>query len=92
MNKGHWNRCLVALGLAALLLVAACAPPPLTPPPTPSPTPPPPMETLTYTDSEHGFSVEYPKDWYVPAVFMATIVTFVGPVEEETGRAINVNI
>jgi len=50
------------------------------------------METLTYTDSEHGFSVEYPKDWYVPAVFMATIVTFVGPVEEETGRAINVNI
>ena len=91
MDKGHWNRCFVALGLAALLLVAACAPP-LTPTPTPSPTPPPPIETLTYTDSEHGFSVEYHKDWDVQAGFMATIVTFMGPVEEETGRAINVNI
>lgn len=91
MNKGHWNRYFVALGLAALLLVAACAPP-LTPTPTPSPTPPPQMETLTYTDSEHGFSVEYPKDWDVQAGFMGTIVIFVGPVEEETGGAININI
>lgn len=81
----------MALGLAALLLVAACAPP-LTPTPTPSPTPPPQMETLTYTDSEHGFSVEYPKDWDVQAGFMGTIVIFVGPVEEETGGAININI
>ena len=89
MNKGHWNSYLVALGLAALLLVAACAPP-LTP--TPTPTPPPQMETLTYTDSEHGFSVEYPKDWDVQAGFMGTIVIFVGPVEEETGGAININI
>jgi len=91
MNKGHWNRCFMALGLAALLLVTACAPT-LTPTPTPSPTPTPQMETLTYTDSEHGFSVEYPEDWDVQAGFMATIVTFVGPVEEETGGAINVNI
>ena len=81
----------MALGLAALLLVAACAPP-LTPTPTPSPTPPPQMETLTYTDSEHGFSVEYPKDWDVQAGFMGPIVIFVGPVEEETGGAININI
>ncbi|MFC1969845.1 PsbP-related protein [Chloroflexota bacterium] len=89
MNKGHWKSYLVALGLAALLLVAACAP---TTTPTPGPTPPPPLETLTYTDSEHGFSVEYPKDWEIQAGFMGTIVTFTGPVEEETGGAINVNI
>lgn len=93
MNKGHRNRCLVALGLAALFLVAVCAHPLTpTPSPTPNPTPPPQMETLTYTNSEHGFSVEYPKDWDVQAGFVVTIVTFVGPVEEETGGAININI
>ena len=95
MKKEHWNCCFVALGLAALLLVTACTNP-LTPTPspspTPSPTPPPQMETLTYTDSEHGFSVEYPEDWDVKAGFLATIVTFVGPFEEETGGAININI
>jgi hypothetical protein len=83
----------MALGLAALLLVTACAPTLTpTPSPTPSPTPTPPLETSTYTDSEHGFSVEYPKDWDVQAGFIGTIVTFVGPVEEATGGAINVNI
>jgi hypothetical protein len=50
------------------------------------------METLTYTNSEYGFSVEYAKDWEVQEGFIATIVTFVGPVEEETAGAINVNI
>ena len=95
MNKEYWNRCFLALGLAALLLVTACASPLTptpTPSPTPSPTPTPPLETLTYTDSEHGFSVEYPEDWDVKAGFITTIVTFVGPVEEQTGGAININI
>jgi len=93
MNRGHWNRCFIAPGLAALLLVAACAPPMTpSPSPTPSPTPTPSLETSTYTDSGHGFSVEYPKDWDVQAGFMGTIVIFVGPVEEETGGAININI
>jgi hypothetical protein len=91
MNKGHWKRCFIGLGLAALLLVAACAPPP-TPTPTPSPTPTPPLETLTYNNSAYGFSLEYPKDWEAREEFIATIVTFVGPVEEATGGAININI
>lgn len=41
MNREHWNRCLMAVTLAALLLVSACAPSPTTTPPSvePEPTP-----------------------------------------------------
>jgi hypothetical protein len=75
----------VLVAMVALLLATACA---VSPTPTPTPEP----GTLTYSNSEHGFSVGYPKDWTVQEEFMGTIVMFVGPVEEETGGAINVNI
>jgi len=79
------KKLVVLVALVALLLASAsaCA---LSPTPTPEP------GTLTYSNSEHGFSVGYPKDWTVQEEFMGTIVMFVGPVEEETGGAINVNI
>jgi len=79
------KKLVVLVALVALLLATACA---VSPTPTPTPEP----GTLTYSNSEHGFSVGYPKDWDVQEEFMGTIVMFVGPVEEETGGAINVNI
>ncbi len=70
MNTGHWNRCLGAVALTALLLVTACAPSPTTPTPV--------SETLTYTNSEYGYSVEYPKDWLVEDRFGQQRIQFPG--------------
>ena len=63
------------------------------PTPTPAPSPPKPaIESLTYTNSEYGFSLEYPKDWDFEEGLMGTIVLFVGPFVEEEEFMINMNI
>lgn len=93
MNRGFP---LLLLGLVLLLasLLVACAPSPTISTPTPTPTtiPTPELETLTYTNSEWGFSVEYPKDWDVEESVEDAIVVFVGPFIEETGVPVNVRI
>ena len=72
MNTGHWNSCLVAVALTALLLVTACAPSSK-------------LESLTYTSSEYGYSVEYPKAWDVREESGGALVLFSGPLIEEAG-------
>jgi hypothetical protein len=47
---------------------------------------------LTYTNSEWGFSVEYPKDWDVEESVVDATVVFVGPFIEELGVPVNVRI
>ena len=58
----------------------------------PEPTPPLAIESLTYTSSEHGFSVEYPKDWDAEEDLMVTgmVVAFMGP--SVLGGSFTVNI
>jgi hypothetical protein len=54
--------------------------------------PPPTLETLTYTNSDYAFSVEYPKDWDFEENIFEAIVVFMGPsIEEREGR-INIMI
>lgn len=52
------------------------------------------IESETYTNSEHGFSLRYPKDWDVEEGLMWSIVSFVGPIvvvgEKEYMVSINV--
>jgi hypothetical protein len=62
------------------------------PSPTPTPTPTPRLETLTYSDSEYGFSVEYPKDWDLEEGILEAIVMFAGPLVEEEQFMISVGI
>jgi hypothetical protein len=63
-----------------------------TPEPEPQPLPPPAPETLTYINSEYGFSVEYPKDWDFEEGLMGVIVVLAGPFLEEEQFMININI
>jgi hypothetical protein len=63
-----------------------------TPEPEPQPIPPPAPETLTYINSEYGFSVEYPKDWDFEEGLMGVIVILAGPFLEEEPFMININI
>ena len=50
------------------------------------------IESLTYTNSEYGFSVEYPKDWDVMEDYMGTAVAFMGPLVLEDTYYININV
>ncbi len=84
---------LCAAVLVTFLLVvpiAGCEQEPestLTPPPQrPS------IESLTYTNSEYGFSVEHPKDWDVLEDYMGTVVAFMGPLVLEGTFYININV
>lgn len=54
-------------------------PEPVPPPPSPS------VESLTYTNTDHGLSVNYPKGWQLDEGVRGAIVTFMGPfdIEEE---------
>jgi len=76
---------------APLAPTPAPAPVP-TPEPEPQPLPPPAPETLTYINSEYGFSVEYPKDWIFEEGLMGVIVVLAGPFLEEEQFMININI
>ena len=40
----------------------------------------PPIEALTYTNSEYGFSLDYPTDWDVEEGWKETVVSFTGPI------------
>ena len=57
--------------------------------PPPSPLAP---ETLAYTNSEYGFSLEYPKDWNVEEGSAGTVVLFAGPLVGEYEYMVNINI
>lgn len=46
----------------------------------------------TYTNSKHGFTVNYPEDWELDEGADNTIVVFRGPVLQETGGKVNINI
>ena len=94
MNRGFPLLLLGVILLLLLLSLVACAPSPTTPTPTPtpSPTPTPILETLTYTNSEWGFSVEYPKDWSIHEGSGVATVVFVGPLIKETGGQISIII
>jgi len=72
MNTGHWNFYFIAVALTALLLVSACAPASK-------------GESLTYTNSEYGYYVEYPKGWDVREESGGALVLFSGPLIEEAG-------
>ena len=81
------KRLISAVLVMSVILLRACtpasAPPAPKPAPTPLPQPPPPppnsaTESLTYTNSEYGFSVEYPKDWDVYEDILETVCFFVG--------------
>ena len=54
-------------------------PEPVPPPPSPS------VESLTYTNTDYGLSVKYPKGWQLEEGVMGAIATFMGPfdIEEE---------
>jgi hypothetical protein len=56
------------------------------------PSPPLAPETLVYTNSEHGFSLEYPKDWNVEEGSAGTVVLFTGPQVGEYEYMVNINI
>lgn len=60
---------------------------PVVPPPSP-----PTMESLTYTNSEYGFLVKYPKDWDFTEGITDTIVVFSGPFIAEEEVFINILI
>ena len=81
-----------AVVLVTLLLVVPMAgcqqePPPSEPPPS-LPT----IEGLTYTNSEQGFSVEFPEDWDVMEDYMGMVVAFMGPLVLEGAYYININV
>lgn len=65
--------------LKAQLLELVMEPESVPPPSTPS------IESLTYTNTEHGFSVKYPNGWDSTEGVMDSIVTFTAPslIEEE---------
>jgi hypothetical protein len=46
----------------------------------------------TYTNSEYGFTVDYPSDWKIQEGASNTIVQFNGPTLDETGGKVNINI
>ncbi len=76
-------------------LVVGCQQPAPAPSPTPTPAPPPPkpaIESLTYTNSEYGFSLEYPKDWDFEEGLMGTIILFAGPFVKGGEFMINMNM
>ncbi len=50
------------------------------------------IESLTYTNSEYGFSLEYPKDWDVMEDFMGMEVFLAGPLVLEGAYCINVSV
>ncbi len=84
----------ILLASLPVVLVVGCQQQP-TPEPTPPPPPPPPSptpETLTYTNSEYGFSVEYPKDWDVLEDFMESVVFLAGPQVLEGAFMVNINL
>jgi len=93
---------LVILSMVILLLLSPVAtavgcqqqPAPTTPTPTPTPTPipPPTPETLTYTNSEYGFSMEYPEDWDILEDYMGTVVFLGGPAVLEGTYMINISV
>jgi len=101
-KKNFVYRTLWLLFSLLLLLTFGCQPQPilepsLTPKPQePVPTPSPTMGTLTYTNSEHGFSVEYPEDWNCVESGLpeGEIVAFIGPIVPlaETEFTINIGI
>ena len=67
------------------------------PTPTPTPTPaatltPTGVETATYTNTEYGFSIEYPRHWDVEEGPMGFVVSFWGPSEVEGDYIININL
>ena len=95
---------ILTVAVVGAILFTGCvgAPPPAappaapTPPPSPAPpappAPPPTTESLTYTNSEYGFLVEYPKDWDFQEGLVGTIVMFAGPFIMEEEYMINMNI
>ena len=91
---------IIMLVLLPAALVIGCqqpAPAPPAPAPTPPPAPPPPPppptpETLTYTNSEYGFSCDYPKDWDVEEDLAGVVVAFAGPLAGEYDYMVNINI
>jgi len=105
-RQKHFGVAILAVILIAFLLASACTPA-TTPTPTPTPTPPvvepeptptptpiptPVLETLTYTNSEYGFSVEYPKDWDLEEGLWGAIVVFGGPLVRGGEFMVNANI
>ena len=53
--------------------------------------PPPTVEGQTYTNSEYGFSCDFPKDWGVEEGIASTVM-FVGPVTGEYDYMVNISI
>ena len=49
------------------------------------------IETELYTNSEYGFSIEYPTDWDLEEDYMGTVVFFAGPLLENR-YMVNVNV
>ena len=70
---------------------APAPPPPSAPAPPPPPAPPPTPQTLTYTNSEYGFSCDYPKDWDVEEDLAGMVVVFAGPLVGEYDYMVNIN-
>lgn len=62
------------------------------PPTSLVPTSQPAIASNTYTNSENGFTVEYPADWDLEEGISGTIVFFAGPAIGKTGGMININI
>lgn len=54
--------------------------------------PPPEVEGQTYTNSEYGFSCDFPKDWDVEEGIGGLTVMFAGPVEGEYDYLVNINV
>ncbi len=46
----------------------------------------------TYANSQYGFTVDYPAGWAMEEGVSGSIVIFKGPVMEETGGRVNINI
>ena len=71
-----------------MLVIASCQQQLTSEPPPSSPD----IESLTYTNSEYGFSLEYPKDWDFEEGFFESIVIFIRPLLEETPDMASINI
>lgn len=84
------KRTLLLILVAGILLLNACTKP--TPVPISVTLPKPAIESRTYTNSEHGFSVEYPEGWDILEDYMGTIVLFAGPMVLEGDYYVNVNV
>ena len=81
-----------AILCAALLLVLLAAAPLVGCQQEPAQEPPMASAAETYTNSEYGFSVEYPEGWGMEEGLMGSVVMFAGPSVLDSAYLVNINL